>query len=150
MLARLCHSDCNSCFGPLATECYDCASAVPYKSGVNCGVDCADGYGIPPADFECIVCDTLCKSCFSTFDNCTECWESGANESYLLMDSGGTAECVVNCPTDNTVIENSTTHICDPCESPCLTCENTTTSCLSCEPGYSLSGNVCTISCIQG
>ncbi len=79
----------------------------------------------PPSTYQsagqCLNCSNICKSCFGSSSNCSEC-VSG----YFLFNS----TCVTACPMNN-YLDNSTSS-CLMCSSPCSTCYGSSVNCTSC------------------
>jgi len=91
-------------------------------------------------------------------DKCSSCTTSGLNEAFLDSTVTTYKKCVKTCPSGT--FANTINHLCDTCDTNCLTCSGTTANCLSCKTGgwgwlnyicynpcptvYFLSGNNCT------
>jgi len=59
-----CHDACGNCYGPSASECYDCS----------------EGYIFQGSQAKCVPCHSSCKSCFGTASNqCKAC----SDEAYM-------------------------------------------------------------------
>lgn len=77
-------------------------------------------------------------------ENCTTCISGYYYYPQLFR-------CYLPCPPDITIpsTQNSTL-ICLECTSPCRTCQNTTTTCLTCIQNYYLENTACTTQCSTG
>lgn len=92
----------------------------------TCQAVCTQGYYGDTTTGVCEKCHEFCAKCADdTNENCELC----ATDIYRL----DTLKCVDSCPAD-THVANSGTYVCDPCESPCLNCLSSTTSCTVCIP----------------
>lgn len=135
-----CASTCLTCH-ITATNCLSCVqgSANPYfnttASGGSCLSQC--DYGMyPDATNTCVVCVAPCNAC----TNLTSCLSCVAGRFFYQTN------CLVSCPA-NTTVANSSTNVCDPCSSNCLTCLGSTTNCSSCSVGTALYQGSCVTQC---
>ncbi|CAK9251685.1 unnamed protein product [Sphagnum jensenii] len=74
------------------------------------------------------------------------CQTCGSNYYQPAAGQGGCLPCTASCPSDyyEAAVCTTTADItCLPCQSPCLTCSGSSTTCTSCVVGYRLSGNKC-------
>ena len=84
----------------------------------------------------CVPCVSPCATCLSS-TVCLTCVRTPV--LYYMYNS----QCIPYCPTDNTVIPNDALQTCDPCVGNCATCQNTTSTCLTCKPNFYLQGINC-------
>lgn len=82
-------------------------------------------------------CYQVCPTSLNTPDACVVVCPAGFTKS------GNTCILTTNtCPTGQFL--NPQTGLCQYCQTPCATCQNSATSCNSCSAGYILNGNTCT------
>ena len=74
-------------------------------------------------------CDENCYECEGTSTNCTECYSSYL---YKNICYGGCDETPTGTYDTNPVIETNTGWRCADCDSTCLTCSLSSTSCTAC------------------
>ena len=108
-------SPCVNCISD--SQCLSCISGQYYYN-YSCVTSCPDGY-FTNTD-ECSVCISPCKYCTDEV-TCLSC-----DEGYW----DGT-QCTTECPSGQ--YGDNSTHTCIDCTSPCATCRNSSTTCLSCE-----------------
>ena len=89
-----CHSNCNACYGPSASECYNCKWGTSGWNGNSC-----------------VPCDASCSHCFGS--NANQCGYCAANYYYFEW----TTECFIKCPFP--LVPTSTACYGDSCVSPC-------------------------------
>ncbi|CAD8151785.1 unnamed protein product [Paramecium octaurelia] len=123
---KQCNSPCSVCQSPSDVEvCTDCQSTY-YLDGAS----------------TCQLCDPTCYECTGSLS--TECSQCVLGKYLITNGSDKSCEsCVApcdNCSSD-TICDSCVSQYylngtaCDPCTSPCFTCETTDTHCLTCAPG---------------
>ena len=112
---RACVSPCVNCLS--TSQCLSCISNK-YLYNYTCVSTCPDGYFTGVS--QCEVCISPCKLCTSE-TACLSCDEGYWNGSH----------CTNECPSGQ--YGDNSTHECVNCQYPCLTCRNTSTTCLSCQ-----------------
>jgi hypothetical protein len=132
-ICSLCTSQCAECTSSpsYCTECVaNSSTPILYLTNNTCSSACPDGTfkdnskNLTKYTPVCSNCIPPCSTCTSA-TACLTC----LNSSLYYYNS----QCLATCPSLITVV-NSTSMQCDPCASICLTCVNTTTTCLSCNP----------------
>lgn len=69
-----CHPTCETCKGPLKTDCIDCVDGSK-KENYECKSTCPDGSYFESLTQECTVCNTNnCSLCVKTKNTCTKCF----------------------------------------------------------------------------
>ncbi|CAG9331567.1 unnamed protein product [Blepharisma stoltei] len=133
---RPCDQTCLTCSGSANNNCLTCntTSSYPYFTvDSQCVTDCPSN---------------LYKNTIGTNMLCV----SNCGPTYLNFDVSATAkECIVTCPSPHYYVD-STNYYCRPCDSTCLTCNNTdANSCLSCNTSssypYYTANNQCVTAC---
>lgn len=160
-----CDSPCTNC-ATNSTTCLSCLSTF-YKyinitrnntnNLIECITQCPVDITIANSTtMSCIYCMNPCTLCSNTPNNCTSCISGYFQINNQLMNdisTNGTNNtyygytCLAQCPTRTLSIDNYT---CQKCTSPCLTCNNSLTSCIKCVPGYlksSIDAYLCVILC---
>jgi len=99
-------------------------------SSGTCVNACPPTYYEDSTDNSCKQCNETCGSCVGNSFNCTSC----ANSSLLLQGDG---TCRETCIQANHFLLASN-HSCEPCSLPCLTCQDNSTFCLSCQVGENI------------
>ncbi|CAD8124855.1 unnamed protein product [Paramecium sonneborni] len=142
------HENCTSCFNSSYLEnnkCINCSDKI--QSCIQCNnsstcLKCQDEYYLENA--KCYDCPFSCSKCIS-YNNCTECKTNAYSPSQ-----GKCVKCPEKCKGSCQMI--STTQIickngcsdgyyqkdgdCLKCSSPCRTCKDNATNCLSCITGH--------------
>lgn len=102
----------------------------------------------------CSRCEAPCRDCEGGKDQCTAC-EATSALPVLFFDTDengenlNTGKCIAECPIGYTDVAGA----CRKCQSPCETCVNTTTTCLSCDGTNDtrfVFSNVCHAACPAG
>lgn len=104
----------------------------------------------------CVACSLGCKNCVGPNSNqCSVCYAGyffQSNNSCVVTCSSPsnfgnplTLTCVTSCPTG--YFKNSTNRMCTLCDPNCLTCDTTSTKCLTCATGTFLINNFCDVNC---
>ncbi|KRX07476.1 Insulin-like growth factor binding protein, N-terminal [Pseudocohnilembus persalinus] len=88
-----------------------------------------------------ITCDSSCKTCQNSFDNCLTCLDG----DYFNVDEN---TCHSTCPADKIQIESPSKQ-CISCDVSCATCTSLAV-CQSCNNGYYLYNNSCQATCPDG
>ena len=122
-------------------ECVECAEGYDFRIGNKCVQECPIGYyqdGI-----NCYSCDSSCRSCSGTPDNCTSCKSQGSLP-FLLGN-----KCIPECPSGMGNRDN----VCFDCEFPCAECSSGPLVCTECSQDQGLLfllGPTCTNECPVG
>lgn len=124
-----CNRNCESCFGPLVTNCESCKSNSTFVSDTTyCKPICLRGFY---AD------DEICKACESpclTCDKSTEVYCKECIVNFVLEQNG---KC--NCPKTAGYYELTGPVACLRCNDVCQTCTNNSMNgCVTCKAGYRL------------
>lgn len=165
-------SECTSClagyiFNPSSLQ--NCQPDLSCNGNATCNI-CPFGYALLVVNFNstCVACNSGCQRCspnnaFQCFtcyqgfylngtsckacpSSCKQC--SGPNTCFQCA-SGFVAQQSATLPTSTSPTGKSTSNVviqpvrCLACASPCATCFNSPTNCLSCEGGFVLSGTIC-------
>ena len=132
-----CTSPCYKCQAP-GTSCLSCVSGY-YLKGTQCLSDCGSQYFKNSSTQICDACSTSCYNCSGSSTLCTSCLNQ-----YLLD-----AQCVSSntCISDNKHIANTSTYVCDTCDSSCSECSGSTTTCTKCSGTLNLYGTTCISNC---
>ncbi|KAL4448722.1 hypothetical protein ABPG74_012811 [Tetrahymena malaccensis] len=148
-----CDPKCKTCTGGIYNQCNQCISGI-YKLKTNCFSSCPQGYYNSPTSYDCYQCDSSCLTCNGKLPtNCLSCQQNQflnqgqclnchkycaqcfgpkssqctqCNSSYFLLQS----TCLAACPDG--YFENSANQLCTQCDSSCLTCDGSSTNCVSC------------------
>ena len=148
-------SNCTSCPGGEFLLEGSCLSSCPsgyYTSGSNC-LGCVSPCSTCTSSAQCLSCvngnllqnDNSCanscpsgqynrsNNCVNCFVNCSSCDVNGCLtcESGFILISLNLKICLNDCMTGYYV--DSTSTLCEQCQSPCLTCHNSSTNCTSCD-----------------
>lgn len=129
-----CEETCLAC-DKLSDNCTKCHDGFSLYQNA-CISKCPDGYFSKANENVCQKCSSVCKTCKNEATNCTSC---------ILNYNLNGSSCKLTCPT-GTYADH--TH-CNPCESPCDTCENAT-YCTSCTGSYYLYNGECLTQCPNG
>nr|GAT50990.1 growth factor receptor domain-containing protein [Mycena chlorophos] len=144
-----CSSTCDTCTGPTANDCVQCATGT-YTLNNNTCVS-ADSNGVCEGTsliannnkFECDSCGSTCTSCkipnFNTASTLNQLQCTACITGFSV--SNGT--CVSECPS-GTFDRNG---VCTACDSSCGTCSGSATFCLSCANNQLASNGTCVSSC---
>ena len=128
----------NSCLLCNSTSCIQCINTYLLHNGA-CLINCPNQHY--KSSQTCQKCVAPCLECYS-FTQCASCI------SPYLYSSGS---CIIQCPFGKISFLNFSSNnlICIPCQSPCITCQNTPTNCTMCIYGYFLylTNNTCTTDC---
>ena len=134
-----CHGDCETCSGPLATDCATCSGSKPYTLGSTCLAQCPPGR-TPDTDGICQLCDATCLTCDGlTASGCTSC---PTFAPYLHQSA-----CIGGCPLG---MYPDAINVCQQCDSTCRECTGPSSSeCSSCDhagplPHLDASSSSCT------
>jgi proprotein convertase subtilisin/kexin type 5 len=106
-----CHSDCETCFGPLNSECLKCGSLKPLHDASSklCVASCSSVQY--EQDGKCFPCDQTCGECDGpSIKDCTICsvgdnlrldgsCHSDCGDGEFVFTTGICAECALNCKT---------------------------------------------------
>lgn len=135
---RYCDPSCRTCYGPRAQNCITCATGYMLEAqDVMCVDRCPLGFYGNSSSLMCERCSANCEACESR-DECVSC----NTASYLLYLFQGS--CYSNCPDGYFETELGT---CEACNDLCLTCDGTSTQCLSCREGLHLANGQCRENC---
>ncbi|TRY94595.1 hypothetical protein DNTS_015805 [Danionella cerebrum] len=134
---RLCAGSCAACFGPAPQNCLSCATGFLLELQSECVESCPLGFYGNESSLVCERCSVNCEACESR-DECVSC-NTHSYQLYLFQGS-----CWSQCPDGYFETELGT---CEPCEELCLTCDGTSTQCLSCRQGLHLANGQCRQSC---
>lgn len=138
-----CSSICLSC-SETSTKCTSCSSTglTPYLYADTCNGSCPEGkWGDGTSCFDCT---NPCLTCSSS-TVCLSCTKRSSPPDFganTYLDAG---VCKVTCPPGS--LPNTSTSVCDACNTNCFTCSGTTTYCTSCTGSLKLYNNACTSSC---
>eukprot|EP01022_Parablepharisma_sp_SALTPOND_P012507 TRINITY_DN1609_c0_g2_i1.p1 TRINITY_DN1609_c0_g2~~TRINITY_DN1609_c0_g2_i1.p1 ORF type:complete len:1244 (+),score=61.49 TRINITY_DN1609_c0_g2_i1:84-3815(+) len=139
---RKCHADCKQCVGSDQNDCTQCQDPAKFMMNGTCVDECPEHY-YPSTERICygnfsynitIECHHTCLDCFDGSSiGCINC-----NTGRYAWQS----QCLESCPPKTYSYNNA----CINCNSPCETC-NSTTTCLSCRSPFYLKLN--TTSCVS-
>ncbi|EAR81858.2 zinc finger lsd1 subclass family protein (macronuclear) [Tetrahymena thermophila SB210] len=122
----ICHSSCKTC-------------SFPKKQ--NACLECNDGYFL--AKNRCIPCSSSCATCDTTGNKCLTCAEgyvySSIYNSCQFICNPSCKTCLPESPNSCLTCKTGYYQIgnmCIKCESPCATCADQSTNCLSCITNY--------------
>lgn len=147
-----CNNVCATCVN--STNCTTCQSlnGIAYYFSDNiCTAICPSGNFGNLTGLICSPCEKGCLNCFGgTLDQCNNCTSYNGTSYFLIS---GTSTCNISCP--NGQYSNDTDYTCRLCQVSCVTCVNSSSTCLSCgfsEFGYNLylANNSCVASCPVG
>lgn len=142
-----CADECSACIGSLASQCSACSSGN-FLSNSTCAAACLSLYGSQSSSSVCILCDLHCTACAELSDNCSACVTAGALETFLDSSNAVYKKCTANCPS--TTFANAANHLCEGCDTNCLTCGGSATNCFSCKTGDGWLNFVCYTNCPNG
>ena len=121
-----CSSPCATCIES-STKCTSCdtssSSLYPYLYEHTCLTECPN-HSIKN-QYECLNCDSSCKTCENTINTCTSC-----NTPLLLYNS----KCIGRdeCTSDNNYYQDTINNKCLQCQDGCIICGNSITECVEC------------------
>lgn len=134
---------CYACLAPCLTciSEYTCSSCS-FGGLLNgsCLSDCPYGYYLTNNNI-CSKCDAICGGCVGISNNCTECPNGKYLTKYLNQISTYQLTCSSSCMDG--YFASSSLSQCIPCSSLCLTCNITTSNCISCASPLILYGSTC-------
>ncbi|XP_062140559.1 furin-like protease 2 isoform X2 [Drosophila sulfurigaster albostrigata] len=131
---KACHSSCETCNGPLATNCLSCESNRLLEQS-SCVSGCQDGYFMETG--VCTPCLHTCTQCKSR-TNCSNCSKG------LELQNG---ECRTTC-ADGYYSDRG---ICAKCYLSCHTCSGPRRNqCVQCPDGWQLAAGECYPKCPEG
>ncbi|KAL4456253.1 hypothetical protein ABPG74_014214 [Tetrahymena malaccensis] len=142
----VCHKSCQTCKGPLQTDCLSCTNGAALQPNNSCS--CIDqsqtlmfiqGSFSSPFTSYCSQCQYPCTTCFQANNfSCRSC-----QQGFYLKDYS----CVTSCPPLK-YQQLSNLGICKPCPFPCDECTPDGQSCLTCQQGYVLTmARQCQLTC---
>ena len=122
-----CNNTCQTCSGPLETECLTCFDKNYYF-----------------LNNECLVCHETCMNCHGT--SSYDCDSCNITTGLFLYNS----QCINQCPSR--YFYDSSIKTCNLCDSSCLSCNDSSSNdCLKCQPNLLLTlDNACQDSCDLG
>jgi len=134
-----CNEMCLTCYDSGSSNCLSCNSTL-FLGNNTCFAECSDGHYENITLRECVPCeDSFCKSCSAGPDLCDACF-SGV-ERWLYNNT-----CHYSCPIGT--YKDNTTFACEPCDSSCYTCsDSTNTNCTSCQDPLFLYNSTCVPVC---
>ena len=144
-----CDVACSLCSDQTHTQCTACKLGYFLQpSSTVCLNSCpTSGYWQDTTNHICATCNAACSLCSDqTHTQCPAC-----NSGYFLQPAPSTTTCLNSCPSG--YWEDTTNHICPPCDPSCSEClDGTNIQCSSCKPGYFLqpSSTICLDSCQSG
>ncbi|KAM4877564.1 proprotein convertase subtilisin/kexin type 5 isoform 1-T1 [Thomomys bottae] len=130
-----CHSSCQTCNGS-ATLCTSCPKGA-YLLAQACVSSCPQGTWASARSGSCEECMEGCASC-SAPDLCETCQTQSDIPRFLHE-----GRCYSRCPEHFYAKDG----LCEPCGSPCRTCEGNATNCHSCKEEFVLSHGECQEAC---
>ena len=122
-----CSLPCLTC-KPNSTDCATCSENFELKADGSCFCDETKGNILIGS--KCIQCKSQCKTCLKVTNFCTEC----VNDFLPQGMKDGTC----SCDLASKRFVGTQNVSCTRCQEPCLTCQNSSGSCLSCIEGYYL------------
>ncbi len=120
-VCRKCSPACQTCSGPLETNCLSCSQAH-FLNNASCVTSCPTGTFANEG--KCVECMEQCTQCSSS-TSCEVC----ANNHFFHPDIKA---CVQHCPTS--YFADNSSHQCKKCPSNCSQCLGS--DCTSCQEGY--------------
>ncbi|EAR90506.3 zinc finger lsd1 subclass family protein (macronuclear) [Tetrahymena thermophila SB210] len=135
-----CHSSCQTCNGPLISNCKSCKSGL-FLQDSQCKPICDGSYFGDVMTNTCQPCFNSCKTCDGpNNNNCLSCLAP----SLFFQQSSKT--CVSTCEINQ--FKNTNNQSCSSCHSTCSTCSGPNDiNCLSCQANSFLYQNQCLSSC---
>ena len=122
-------------------EGYDFFQPIEGNTGL-CLIECAQGF-YDDGTGTCLPCNSECRECSGTPDNCTSC-EFDGKLPVLYKET-----CIAECPITHLDLAG----VCEACVSPCATCAVGTNLCSSCDGSFGLQyqyGVSCLSECPEG
>ncbi|GIY36522.1 furin-like protease 2, partial [Caerostris extrusa] len=173
-ICKGCHSSCETCFGPLSSNCLTCTTSHVLHNN-SCFSECPSNYFFND-DNICIRCHRSCEDCASSFacttchsdwvrnsedswynehlDICQDCYYrcdhcSGPNTQDCVYCESGyvwhNGNCIEACPRGYFTSQDE----CVPCDIQCAECKNNE-NCLLCKDGFILHSGKCYQICPMG
>ncbi|EWS75787.1 zinc finger lsd1 subclass family protein (macronuclear) [Tetrahymena thermophila SB210] len=135
-----CHSSCQTCNGPLISNCKSCTSGL-FLQDNQCKPTCDGSYFGDVITNTCQPCFNSCKTCDGpNNNNCLSCLAP----SLFFQQSSKT--CVSTCEINQ--FKNTNNQSCSSCHSKCSTCSGPNDiNCLSCQTSFFLYQNQCLSNC---
>ena len=125
-----------------ASSCARCDSTDP-----SICISCVFGSYLGNAS-TCLLCSTGCNNCLN-LNTCFSCMMGYvAILPATLVTGGSITQVLTNAAQSNNIVYQPV--MCAACMSPCMTCINNPSSCISCVAGFSLRGTVCISSFYYG
>lgn len=138
-LCQICVGYCYTCTS--TDNCTACNTNFLLNGSCVTASSCPDTHYADITQLACLPCTAPCLTCEYIPTHCTNC---DPNSTLPLLQNN---TCLASCASTSTYPGTlGTGKACFPCLSPCLTCINIT-YCLSCVPGYMLTGGSCSTSC---
>ncbi|KZO95125.1 growth factor receptor domain-containing protein [Calocera viscosa TUFC12733] len=156
-----CSPVCETCNGPLSTNCVVCGVGRFSFNG-TCVSIASDGTCSPPSSSSpaTLVANNAKQECDTCPPKCTKCGIPGFNVASAFSSVQCTAclpgyvlsqgQCVSQCPT-GTFVSTTDNFSCAACDSSCSTCAGSSTFCLQCSQAsqFALNG-ACSATCPPG
>ena len=134
---RPCHDLCDTCFGPLNTECFTCKFAAVVNTTENATVstclnECPFDY-YKAASKVCRPCHEQCDGCTGQGNRmCLQC--KHVRVVVQQTQAPTTYECLASCPNSSYWIDHNDNDTCIPCHYLCVTCVGSSNSeCTQCK-----------------
>uniref|UniRef100_A0A4W3I1G5 Fraser extracellular matrix complex subunit 1 n=1 Tax=Callorhinchus milii TaxID=7868 RepID=A0A4W3I1G5_CALMI len=134
MTCRECDWSCNSCNGPLRSDCLQCMDGYILQEG-SCVKLCSSGFY--KAGEECMPCNEHCSHCTGP-SLCSRC-----EAPYLLLET----QCVHVCA--KRYYSDDSQHKCIACSTGCLECDSAL-RCTLCDSSHFLKNGLCVADCGPG
>lgn len=129
------YAGCALCNNATCTSC----SSPLLMSNRSCVTACAQGY--LNVSNNCVICQSPCSTCISFVSNCSSCIATYYLYFNITLNS---TQCVKTCP-ERTYTGSVQ---CLACNSPCMTCANSSTSCIVCLSTFNTLVINNTLSCV--
>lgn len=127
-ICQNCGPNCSSCESGTPLICSSCDSNYEITENNECG--CLDGTF--DSGTNCWECDPICKTCSQNSSSCSSCDASKG----LALNNQNPPSCI--CSDSSHYITISNTCIPLNCESPCSSCDYSSSNCTACSNGYIL------------
>mmetsp|Transcript_22034 Transcript_22034/g.3659 ORF Transcript_22034/g.3659 Transcript_22034/m.3659 type:complete len:119 (+) Transcript_22034:268-624(+) len=111
---------------------------MPYFWDGACHSDCKPGTIDIDGSKICVNCNTTCKTCVNSVDQCASCNLNGSTP-YLQAN-----QCRSECSANS---YETAEFVCEECNQLCKTCESSSDSCTSCNSPSKLYNNQCMETC---